>query len=73
MLFSSLPLHVPLIIFFFLFLVFLALLSPFKLFKFSITKIFSERLFQLSLKHKPFLVKSALTSVCQDALLLEYG
>lgn len=71
MLFSSLPLHVPLIFFFFL--IFLALLSPFKLFKFSISKIFLERLFQLSLKHKPFLVKSALTSICQDALLLEYG
>ena len=69
MLFSSLPLNVSLIFF----LIFLPLLSTFKLCKFSISKIFLEQLFLLSLKHKPFLVESALTSICQDALLLAYG
>lgn len=38
------------------FLIFLLLLSTFKLCKFSISTIFFKQLFLLSLKHKPFLM-----------------
>lgn len=40
-------------------------LFTFKLCKFSISKMFLQQLFLLPLKHKPFLVESALISICR--------
>lgn len=49
----------------FFFLIFLPLLYTFKLHKFPIRNILLQQLFLLSLKHKPFLVESALISICR--------